>query len=75
MDEKLCDERHRDINQRLTKHGEEIEILQKSDVKNSTQIDNLTNAISSQTKAIWGMVLATLSTLLAFFIWYVQTLG
>ena len=80
--EKVCDEKHKGIDmrldahdRRLDKHGEEIDSLQKSDVKNSTQIDNLTNAIGSQTKAIWGLVSTVLVTLIGFFVWYIQTLG
>lgn len=80
MDERLCEEKHRSVDsrvsaceRRLNAHGNEIDALQKSDAANTTQIKNLTSAIADQTRAIWGLVGTVLITLFGFFIWYVQS--
>jgi hypothetical protein len=81
LDEKICDMKHRQIedkfaehSHRLSVHGKEIDELKESDAVKRTQIDNLTKAISSQTKAIWGLVCSVIATLGGFFIWYIQSL-
>ena len=81
MDDRVCNEKHRAIDTELKRHtawlGEhekKIDHLERSDAVNTTQIENLTAAIGSQTKAIWGLVGTVLVTLLGFFVWYVQTL-
>lgn len=80
MDERLCDEKHKAIDnrietceRRLNAHGTAIDALQKSDAANTTQIKNLTSAIAEQTRAIWGLVGTVLITLFGFFLWYVQS--
>ncbi|MDD5016553.1 MAG: hypothetical protein PHO15_00460 [Eubacteriales bacterium] len=79
LDEKLCQEKHRRIDDELSRqnswigdHERKIDCLQRSDASNTTQIANLTKAIGSQTKAIWGLVTSVGLLLLGFFIWYVQ---
>ncbi|MGI5971187.1 MAG: hypothetical protein ACOX7P_05630 [Oscillospiraceae bacterium] len=79
---KLCEERHKAVDGKILEHskrldeqGRKIDVLERSDAANTTQIENLTRAITNQTKAIWGLVLAVASTLAGFFIWYVQSLG
>ena len=79
--EKFCEQQHKEINgkldvhdKRLNRHGEQIDALEKSDAAKTQQIDHLTEAIKSQTRAIWGLVCTVLATLGGFFIWYIQTL-
>ncbi len=81
MDEKLCNERHKAIEGELHRHSswlgdheKKIDKLERSDATNTTQIENLTKAIGSQTKAIWAFAGTVFAALLGFFIWYVQNL-
>jgi hypothetical protein len=76
-----CAERHKAVDEKIKRHerwlGEhevKIDTLIKSDAVNSTEIKNLCKSISSQTKAIWGLVSLAAAALLGFFIWYVQSL-
>ena len=39
-----------------------------------TNMENLTHSLSGLTKAIWGLVVMVMGTLVGFFIWYVQGL-
>ncbi len=78
----LCDKEHNRVDERLNhherwlgEHEKKIDVLEKSDATNTTQIDNLCKQISSQTKAIWGLVSVVISTLVTFFIWYIQQKG
>ena len=73
IDEKLCSERHKRIDERLGDCEESIEVLTKSDAVNSTEIKNLCKNISSLTGAIWGLVLTVITSLAGFFIWFVQS--
>lgn len=79
LDESLCQEKHRRVDERLTGHDailgihdEKIDRLDRSDATNSQSIVNICQQIGSLTKAIWGLVSAILLTLTGFFIWYVQ---
>lgn len=70
-----CTEKHKRVDDELYRHSKwlgehekKIDTLEKSDASNTTQIDNLTKAIGSQTKAIWGLVTAVLLMLLGYFI-------
>ncbi len=67
-----CREKFHDIEIRLesgdkmfTKHTTEIAVLQ-------TNVDNLIKSLSSLTRALWAVCAATFTTLLGFFIWYIQ---
>lgn len=80
--EALCTERHNHINKTLgehdktlKEHGEDISKLYTHDAVNKTNIDALCKNLSGLTKAIWGLVVAVISTLVGFFIWYVQKGG
>lgn len=72
IDEKLCSERHRRIDERLDNCEENIETLTRSDAVNSTEIKNLCKNIGSLTSAIWGLVSTVFVALFGFFVWYVQ---
>jgi hypothetical protein len=77
----LCTEKHRALDDKIARHekwiGEhetKIDHLERSDAANTTQIDNLTKAIGSQTKAIWGLVSSIVVMLAGFLLWYIQSL-
>ena len=68
-----CKERFKEIENRLdlgdrifTKHTTEIAVLH-------TNVDNLIKSLSGLTKALWAVCATTFSTLLGFFIWYIQS--
>lgn len=76
-----CKNEHKRIDERLDhherwlgEHEKKIDVLEKSDATNTTEIKNLCRQIGSQTKAIWGLVTAILMVLIGFFIWYVQNI-
>ena len=75
----LCKKEHKNVDEKISHHGgwlkdheNKIDVLEKSDAKNTTKIDNLCSQIAGLTKAIWGLVIALLTTFAGFFIWYVQ---
>ena len=77
----LCNEKHKAIDEKfdrhevwLSDHEKKIDRLDRSDATNTTAIENLCKQIGSQTKAIWGLVTVIMTTLLGFFIWYVQNI-
>jgi len=79
--EKLCTEKHKAIETELTRHSswlgdheKKIDSLEKSDAKNTTQIDNLVQSMGGLTKALWGLVLTIAGALLGFVIWYIQSI-
>lgn len=81
MDE-LCREKHKAIENclgahtsRLNNHSERIDNLEKFQSSTAVKIEHLIEQITSLISAIkWGTGL-TITTLLAFFIWYIQRMG
>jgi len=81
MTDDICKEKHLTIDRRLLghdvklkEHDEDIEGL-KLDVRdNKKDIGHLCKSISGQTKAIWFLVCLLATTLVGFFIWYIQSL-
>jgi hypothetical protein len=74
MDEKICQMKHDQIDERLDGHDSMLEkhdirlgTLEKSDAVHSTQIDSLCRKLDNQTNAIWGLVIVLLTTLIANF--------
>ena len=62
MDEQVCAEKHKWINEKLTRHDiwlkdhdGKIDCLEKSDATNQNEIKHLCQQIGGQTKAIWGI--------------------
>lgn len=82
MDQDICQERHKTINQcierqniRLDNHGKRLDNLEKFESSTRVEIRNLIDQIKSLISTIkWGTGL-TITTLLAFFIWYIQRIG
>ena len=50
---------------KVTEHTTQIAVLQ-------TNLDNLIKSMSGLTKAIWGACATTITTLVAFVLWYIQ---
>lgn len=81
MDE-LCKEKHRAINncldthtKRLNNHSDRIDNLEKFQSGTVIKIEHLIEQITSLISAIkWGTGI-TITTLLSFFIWYIQRIG
>ena len=80
MEDRLCEVKHEQINEklelhnrRLNSHAEEIETLKISDATNTNEIKNVCKQMSSLTKAIWGLVGMVGTALVGFFFYAIQT--
>ncbi|ABR48702.1 conserved hypothetical protein, CF-8 family [Alkaliphilus metalliredigens QYMF] len=81
MDNMVCVEKHRSIEQRLNtqdkrlnNHSERIDKLEQHQSRTETKIENLCEQIKSLVTTIkWAMGL-TITTLLGFFVWYIQNM-
>ena len=80
--EDLCAEKHKRVDEKLrhhegwlSEHEKKIDRLDRNDATNTQCLVDLCNQISSQTKAIWGLVSTVFVILIGFFVWYVQTGG
>lgn len=65
---------HEDIKEQIQEHEERIRMLEITNTRLAERIDNLCKEISSLTSWIKGLVIAFLTTLSGFFIWYIQSL-
>ena len=82
MQEDLCREKHRRIDERIetqdrriNNHSGRIDSLEQDRSRTDEKIISLCEQIKSLVTTIrWGVGL-TLSSLVAFFIWYVQQIG
>jgi hypothetical protein len=72
IDSITCTERHVRIDARLGEHDTKLDALEKSDVRNTTKIDNLCDKLANLTRAIWVFVSVVFTALVGFFIWFVQ---
>lgn len=79
MDEKLCISNHKRVDEkfdvqerRLNNHSERIDKLEQYQAKATVQVENLCKQIKTLVRAIWSAIGITITTLLGFFIWYVQ---
>jgi len=52
----------------LDQHNIDIAVIK-------TDMGNLTKSLNALTKALWGVAATTMTTLLSFFVWYVQNMG
>lgn len=81
MEDRVCIERHKRVNERLdtherriNNHSERIDRLEQYQSRTEAKIENLCEQIKSLVQTIkWSMTLAV-TTLLGFFIWYIQNL-
>lgn len=77
----VCTEKHKRIDEkfelhekRLNNHGNRIDKLEQYQSRTEVKIENLIEQIKSLVSTIkWAMGL-TITTLLGFFIWYIQSL-
>lgn len=77
----ICEEKHKSVNEkleiqdkRLNNHSERIDKLEQYQSKSEVEIRNLCEQIKSLVSAIkWSMGLL-ITSLVGFFIWYIQTL-
>lgn len=82
MDPSVCQEKHDRINEcfdrherRLNNHSERIDKLEQFESSTIVEIRNLIDQVKTLVNSIrWGMGL-TITTLLGFFIWYIQRIG
>lgn len=79
MDEKLCISNHKRVDEkfntherRLNNHSERIDKLEQYQAKATVQVENLCKQIKTLVTAIWSAIGLTITTLLGFFIWYIQ---
>ncbi|MBF7097570.1 hemolysin XhlA family protein [Alkalibacter mobilis] len=77
-----CKEKHENINRtleqherRMNKHGERIDKIEQFQSRTETKIENLCEQIRSLVSTIRWALGVGLTTLLGFFIWYVQNIG
>lgn len=82
MDEKLCEIRHKRLDEklevherRLNNHGERIDKLEQFKSSTETEIKNLIQQIQSLVTTMRWFMGLMVGTLVGFFIWYVQQLG
>lgn len=75
----VCTEKHKRVDERLdghdnrlNNHSERIKILENSQVKTETIVQNVCKQIATLVKAIWWAIGLTITSLLGFFIWYIQ---
>lgn len=57
------------------RQSQEIKELAILTAKLNERLCSLTDAVKLLTRALWGVAGAALSTLVSFFIWYIQTKG
>lgn len=79
MDDKLCEVNHKRVDEKLREHEEDInnhesriDKLEKYQERATVQVENLCKQIKTLVTAIWSAIGITITTLLGFFIWYIQ---
>ncbi|SHH76145.1 Haemolysin XhlA [Caloranaerobacter azorensis DSM 13643] len=68
-------ERHEEIMEKLDNHESRIVQLEINDAKMGEKIQNLIEKIESLTAWIKALVMLGATSLIGFFIWYIQSLG
>ena len=79
MDEKLCEVKHKRVDERigtidvrLNEHGKSIDSLQKYQAQATEQIKNLCDQVQGLVKVLYGFLILGATSMVGFFIWYVQ---
>jgi hypothetical protein len=77
----VCAEKHKRVDERLdtherrlNNHGDRLDKLEQYQAAATAQISHLCDQIKSLVKAIWWAIGLTITTLLGFFVWYIQSL-
>ncbi len=78
----LCVQEHKRINnelgrheRRMNNHGERIDKIEQFQSRSETKVENLCEQIRSLVSTIRWALGVVISTLLGFFIWFVQNTG
>ncbi len=78
----VCEEKHKRIDEkfethegRLNNHSERLDKLERYQSKAEEQVSQLCKKLDALVKAMWWAMGLVVSTLLGFFVWYVQTIG
>jgi len=82
MEQTICEIRHQGIDKKLEEHEDQLKDhdkrigdLEKYQSRAEEQVSQLCKQIKSLVKAMWWAMGLAVSTLLGFFIWYIQTIG
>lgn len=77
----ICTEKHRRVDERLDDHDRQLDDhdkrigkLERYQSRAEEQVSQLCKQIKSLVKAMWWAMGLAITTLLGFFIWYVQNL-
>ena len=73
MNEALCNERHKSIEETLKEHSKDIGDLKTSDAVNRTNIEVLCKKLGGLTTAIWGLVVVMVGGFVTFYFNAVQS--
>ena len=80
--EKICEEKHKRIDEkfdthekRLNNHGERIDKIEQFRSSTEIEIRNLIEQIKALVSTMKWFIGLTFTTLVGFFIWYIQQLG
>jgi chromosome segregation ATPase len=79
MDEKLCNEKHEEIKDklkthetRLNNHSNRLDALEQYKSKSEVQMSNLCEQIKSLVTTMRWFIGVLITSLLGFFVWYIQ---
>lgn len=77
----VCTEKHKRVDERLDghdnrldNHSERLKNLETTQARTEVIVQNVCKQISTLVKALWWFTGIGLTTLLGFFIWYIQNL-
>lgn len=72
--EDICKEKIKKIDECLQKHEERLDALEHFQIRFEVQIENLCKKIESLISSIRNAGIFLMTTLIVFFIWYIQSL-
>jgi len=82
IESSVCTEKHKRVDERLADHDRQLKDhdkrigdLEKYQSRAEEQVSQLCRQIKSLVTAIWWAIGLAISTLLGFFIWYIQNIG
>lgn len=82
MDPSVCSERHTNLNEtlsrherRMNNHSERLDVLEQDRSRTEQKIENLCDQIKSLVSTMKWFMGVLVTTLLGFFIWYIQNGG
>jgi len=82
MDPSVCSERHTNLNEtlsrherRMNNHSERLDVLEQDRSRTEQKIENLCDQIKSLVSTMKWFMGVLITTLLGFFIWYIQNGG